>query len=132
MSSDCDPNNLDFKFIIQKLLNPKSKHYRLRIDRLSCVGYHHELSVESVLESPISIYEYHFRDEDSIAEECQIAVSEPSLAHSYSAVYNAMSQYWSAKHAVSWHFTRTNKTFTSDELSVILQRLKQNRTQPED
>ena len=128
VSWGCDPEDLDSKVLIQKLLHPKNKYYcgSEMILQAICVSAL-KLSVESVLESQISIYEHHFRDnrplnDDSIAEEFQIAINGPCLAHYDSVVYHAMSQYWDKKKTVSWHFTK--KDFSIDEPSVVLQRLK--------
>ena len=110
------------KVIIQRLLG-SSKFYRgtEMILQAICVAAV-KFSVESVLESLISIYEHHYRDnrpldDVSAAEEFQIAVNGPSLAHYDGVVFSAMSQYWRKKKTASWNFIR--QLFTGEPSSVV-------------
>ena len=97
---------------------------------LQCCVAAVKLSVESVLESLISVYENHYRDnrplsEESVAEEFQIAINGPNVAHYDSVVLSAMSHYWGDENKKTttsscWHFKR--KTIDDDE-SLVVKRL---------
>ena len=83
---------------------------------------------ESVLESLVSKFENHFDcrrnlGEDSSAEEFEIAVNGPSLAHCDSIVKEAMDLYWQGK---LWHFFKTSvveKFGQAGAKSSVLKRL---------
>ena len=86
-----------------------------------------KFSVESVLASLISVCEHHYRDdrplnEESAAEEFQIAINGPSLARYDDVVYSTMNQYWSSKKNGSWNFTRSH--LYSGESSTVIKRLQ--------
>ena len=85
-------------------------------------------SVESVLESFVSIFENHFDsrrnlDEDSTVEEFAIAVNGPNIARCDSVVKEVMSNYWASKGS-PWHFFKTSvlEKLKITETSQVLQR----------
>ena len=65
-----------------------------------------KVSVESVLESYVSIYENHFYKERNIGEDnalhkLKVSINDPNLALCNAVVKSAMRSYWSTK-KVSW------------------------------
>ena len=121
-ASYCE-EDLDSKVIIKRLLE-SSKFYKgteMVLQAISVCAV--KFSVESVLESLISVYKHHYRDdrklnEESAAEEFQIAINGPSLARYDDVVHSAMSQYWSSKSNASWNFTRSH--LYSGEFSTVI------------
>ena len=93
---------------------------------------------ESVLESFVSRYEYHFdarrsTNKDTSNEEFEIAVNGPSLAHCETVITEAMDLYWRSKTKDGlgdWHFFRTTvleRLKKHDEGSEVLDRILKKR-----
>ena len=73
------------------------------------------MSVESMIESFVPVYENRNNKKRQIAEEHDhqemlVAISGPELAHCNSLVKASMANYWKDfKHKDAWHFTRRSE-----------------------
>ena len=124
-----DLEDMDPKEIIKKFFNPADRLFEgieMVIQAMATSAVKH--SCESVLESLVSKFENHFdlcrnMGEDSAADEFEIAVNGPSLAHSDSVVKEAMQLYWKGN---PWHFFKTSvveKLGEGGDKSCVLKRL---------
>ena len=121
--------SVDPKEILKKFFNPGEKLFdgiEMILQAVAVSAVKH--SCESVLESLVSKFENHFDcrrnlGEDSSAEEFEIAVNGPSLAHCDSIVKESMNLYWQGK---PWHFFKTSvmeKIGQAGAKSSVLRRL---------
>jgi hypothetical protein len=71
------------------------KKLRCFVQAIWCASV--KVFVESVIESLISVYEFHFNKSRTVKEdtgEAEIAVNGPTIAHCDPIVRQAMDQYW--------------------------------------
>ena len=96
----------------------------------ACLSASVKCSVESLVESMISVYENHFDqsrnlDEISASEEFIIAFNGPNLSHCDSVVGAAMNKYWQkGKRSSKWHFIKQHAMEKYVNKSQVLERLK--------
>ena len=90
-------------------------------------------SVESVVESWISVLEYHANKrrqlgDDRIHDEMHLAINGPEPAHSDPLVQKSMKAYWEeAKHDKNrsdWHFIRHSENIISYTVSKVIDQLR--------
>ena len=112
--------------------NNLSEGIELSLHCICCAAV--KVSVESIVESMISVYENHFDSkrqltEEHALEEMQIAQNGPQLAKADALLKAAMDRYWKSKAGTNaWHFVRSGtsiRDFCSNQSKVVARKLRQ-------
>lgn len=128
--SQADLENTDPKDLIMKFLETKNKLYigiEMIMQAICVSSVKH--SLESILESFISIWECHFDsrrnlNEDSCLEEFSIAVNGPCLSKCDLVLEEAMHSYWRETTVKGiWKFFKTSVSGNLNDNSIVLDRL---------
>ena len=117
--------NIDSKDIIKSLIKESTECYKgieMLVQAICCASV--KVSVESVIESLISVYEFHIDKlrtvkEDTSEAEIKTAINGPTIAHCDRIVKQAMDQYWMVKTKKNtWHFVRTTNIRDHSQYNV--------------
>ena len=139
--------SLDYKLKDLKKIDPKDilklfvksdlklfNNCEMIIHAIMCASV--KISVESIVESMISVYENHVDgnrnlDDDSAAQEFIIAYNGPNLAHCDDIVREAMCEYWKkGKINSNWHFVKDKGIKKYLQKSLVLERKKKKAIYP--
>ena len=135
MTSGKDLERVTSLSLLKELLssdNNLSEGIELSLHCICCAAV--KVSVESIVESMISVYENHFDSkrqltEEHALEEMQIAQSEPQLVKADLLLKAAMDRYWKSKAGTNaWHFVRRGtdvRDFCSNQSKVVSRELRQ-------
>ena len=93
------------------------------------------MSVESVIESMVSMYEVRNNKHRPISEEraeleMMIAVNGPNIEHADSVIDKSMRQYWKESgegNKTDWHFVRRSDKVTDFTASRVVERMKKSK-----
>ena len=92
--------SVDAKELIQKFFNPADTLFEgIEMVMQAIAVCYVKQSCESILESMVSMYKYHFdgtrnMEEEDLNEESFIAINGPNLSHCNSVIEEAMNRFW--------------------------------------